>query len=979
MDSERFREIGKVYHAARRLPEESRSEFLDRACGGDAALRQEVETLLATADETDSFLETPAFQLAASLLAAKDSTALLEGRPFGAYRIDALIGAGGMGRVYRAHDTRLRRDVAIKVLPGIVRDDRERLQRFEREAHILAALNHPHIAAIYQIEEAEGVRGLVLELVEGPTLGERIASGPLPIVEALTLSGQIAEALEAAHARGIIHRDLKPANIKVTSAGTVKVLDFGLAKVWTTGPRASDDSKMADVTAVTTNAGMVAGTAAYMSPEQAVGKPLDARTDVWSFGCVVFEMLTGRSVFGGGSVIEILGRVLERTPDWSLLPPETPEWLRTLLSQCLEKSVDHRLPDIATARRQIEAWLDEQQQPHPPTVRTSDAAVAVSTPRRNGRRAMLGVGVLVLLAAIAGVLFVRYADQPTAAFAERDWLLVSDLDNRTGEKVFDTSINTALGVSIGQSPYVNLVPATRIEETLRRMRHAPNSAIDVATARDIAVREGVKLVLAPSMSKIGNIYLLSASLVAPADGATIATFGVRSDDSRSVLHAVDDLASQIRTRLGEGAASLAKQSKPLQTVTTSSLEALKLFSAASDKATRESNYYEARELYESALRIDPSFTSARASLGMVEWEFFDREKGKTLLAEAVTHAGELTDAEKYSVLAFYANVVEDNPAKAAEQWKALLALYPDRARSHNALGRVYQQMWRLDEALDEYREAIRLDPYLMPSYYSSNEIYLYDLGQPAAALALSTQQIAHNDRDVFAYDHLGWARLGLGDLENARVAFEKAVALNPRFTLDLYRIGHTLRLQGKYREALQAFLRVQDVAPTENDLYYSAGVVAELMGDRALARGYYDRFRQRVEQKLQGKSADAGDLFDHAIVLLRLGAEERAWAELKKAETTPRRARSMFRSPVLAFPQAFEHDSLTTEAPDSLFDMARALNVVGRKDEAIRALQQAVDRGYRNFIWMKTQEDLESLAGEPAFQQLIESSIKNSR
>lgn len=592
---------------------------------------------------------------------------------------------------------------------------------------------------------------------------------------------------------------------------------------------------------------------------------------------------------------------------------------------------------------------------------------------------MLGVGVLTLLAAIAAAVFVRYADQPTAAFSERDWLLVSDLDNQTHEPVFDTSINTALGVSIGQSRYVNLVPATRVEETLRRMRHAPNSAIDVATAREIAVREGIKLVLAPSLSKIGNVYLLSASLVGPADGATIATFGVRSESSQDVLHAIDDLTAQIRRRLGEGAAALAKQNKPLQTVTTSSLEALKLFSAASDKATRESNFYAARELYESALRIDPTFTSARASLGMVEWEFFDREKGKTLLAEAVKHADELTDTEKYSVLAFYANVVEDDPGKAAEQWKALLALYPDRARTHNALGRVYQQMWRFDEAIAEYREAIRLDPNLMPSYYSSNEIYLYDLGDPAAALALSTQQIAHNDRDPFAYDHLGWAYLGVDDLENARTAFEKALVLNPRSTLDLYRLGHTLRLQRKYRESLETLLRVPDVDSSETDVYYTAGVVADLMGDRALARTYYDGFKLRIEQKLQGTSANAGDVFDHAIVLFRLGDEDLAWAELKKATATPRRAKSMFRSPVLAFPQAFEHDALTTEAPDSSFDMARALNVAGRKKEAVRALQQAVDRGYRNFIWMKMQEDLETLAGEPAFQQLLSSGLKSGR
>ena len=268
------------------------------------------------------------------------------------------LGAGGMGEVYRARDTKLGRDVAIKVVADVFLSDPERLARFEREARVLATLNHPHIGAIYGVEEADGVRGLVLELVEGATLAERLASGPLPIQEALTVARQIADALEAAHEKGIIHRDLKPANIKITPDGTVKVLDFGLAKVFATEESGSDVSQMPTPIAIErTREGVIAGTAAYMSPEQARGKAVDKRTDIWAFGCVLYEMLTARPAFRGETVSDTIAAILEREPDWSALPAQTPPSIRRLLQRCLEKDPKRRLRDIGDARLEIEEAL----------------------------------------------------------------------------------------------------------------------------------------------------------------------------------------------------------------------------------------------------------------------------------------------------------------------------------------------------------------------------------------------------------------------------------------------------------------------------------------------------------------------------------------------------------------------------------------------------------------------------------------------
>ena len=265
--------------------------------------------------------------------------ALEVGTRLGHYDVTSLLGEGGMGQVWQATDTQLNREVALKILPDAFASDPDRLARFKREAQILASLNHPNIAAIYGIEEAEGTRALVLELVEGPTLADRISKAPIPLDEALPIAKQIAEALEAAHEAGVIHRDLKPANIKVREDGTVKVLDFGLAKALS-GGAGSDPSAAPTVTAAATASGVILGTAAYMSPEQARGEAVDGRTDVWAFGCVLFEMVTGKRAFGGRGVSEVLADVLRGHPDWSVLPTETPTLLRRLENGGAK--IDHR-------------------------------------------------------------------------------------------------------------------------------------------------------------------------------------------------------------------------------------------------------------------------------------------------------------------------------------------------------------------------------------------------------------------------------------------------------------------------------------------------------------------------------------------------------------------------------------------------------------------------------------------------------------
>jgi eukaryotic-like serine/threonine-protein kinase len=403
MTSERWRRVEELYHAALTRDEGNRTAFLVRACAGDDTLQRAVESLLTQPASARGFLNGPTVTVTAQL--GNDTGAsVLSGRRLGAYQVQVRIGVGGMGEVYSARDTKLGRDVALKILPRLFTSDPERLARFEREARVLASLNHPHIGAIYGLEEADGVRALVLELVDGETLADRIARGPIPPKEALTIAGQIADALDAAHEKGIVHRDLKPANIKITPDGVVKVLDFGLAKAVSGDAASLDLTQSPTVTAGGTREGVILGTPAYMSPEQARGQTVDKRTDIWAFGCVLYEMLTGRAAFARNTMTDTLAAVVESDPEWGALPKGTPVAVRRVLNRCLEKDPKRRLRSIADAGLEI----DEAQQPDP----------AHSYPRAPSRSRWLAWTSAVALLGVVALAWGVWSNRPVPALPE---------------------------------------------------------------------------------------------------------------------------------------------------------------------------------------------------------------------------------------------------------------------------------------------------------------------------------------------------------------------------------------------------------------------------------------------------------------------------------------------------------------------------------------------------------------------------------
>ena len=416
---ERWATVERLYHDVLMRSIAERAAFLAEVCAGDEELRREVESLLLQRASADAVFTRGAAVAAAALVSDVGASALT-GRRLGAYQLLAPIGAGGMGEVYRARDTRLGRDVAIKMLPRAFSDHPDRLARFEREARVLASLNHPHIATIYGIEDADGVRAIVMELVEGDTLAERIARAGdgLPIKEALDIARQIADALDAAHEKGIVHRDLKPANIKITSQGIVKVLDFGLAKLEAggagkAGGAGREVTEAPTITVDDTREGLVVGTAAYMSPEQARGQTVDKRTDIWAFGCVAYEMLTGHPPFPGDTVSDIIAAILEREPEWRALPATTSGTVQRLLRRCLEKDPKRRLHDIADARIEIDDVLVG--------AAVLPASVPV-TPRSPGRNrlawtvAALVLAALVVSLAVGAATYLRSMPTDTRAY-----------------------------------------------------------------------------------------------------------------------------------------------------------------------------------------------------------------------------------------------------------------------------------------------------------------------------------------------------------------------------------------------------------------------------------------------------------------------------------------------------------------------------------------------------------------------------------
>jgi eukaryotic-like serine/threonine-protein kinase len=639
------------------------------------------------------------------------------------FRVLEKLGAGGMGVVYKARDTRLDRAVALKFLPDGMAQDSQALERFRREALAASALNHPGICTIYDIGEQDQMPFIAMEFIDGETLRQHIHGQPLPVEEILDLGMQIADALDVAHSGGIIHRDIKPSNVFVTKRGQAKVLDFGLAKlvpkdIAGLGPGDSSSTAPPDGVSVV---GVLSGTPAYMSPEHVRGDDLDPRADVFALGLLLYEMATGRQAFGGKTAGAIIEAILTRAPaSVRAVNPLIPPQLEEIINRCIEKDRNLRYPTAAAVRsdlQQLKRVSDSGQiissvssVAVAPTAAAAAAAVAAapasSRPSRFGWKAGAGISAfLVALLAIAGWL---YNTRRAHALTQADTVVLANFTNKTGDPVFDETLRQGLAAQLQQSPFLSLVSDQRIQEELRLMGIPPDTKLSPAVVGDLCQRLGSKAYLSGTISSIGSQYVIGVSAVNCRTGDSVAQEQVTANGKEAVLSALDKASIKLREQLGESLKTIQKLDTPIEQATTPSLEALQAYSLGRRNMLVKADYTAALPLFERSIQLDPNFAMAYATLGTTYHNLGE----KTLAAENTSKAYELrsrvSEWEKFYIESHYYHFVTGDLEKARQVYELWAQIYPREQVTPTNLGVVFQTLGQHDKSVAQWTEAMRL-------------------------------------------------------------------------------------------------------------------------------------------------------------------------------------------------------------------------------------------------------------------------------
>jgi eukaryotic-like serine/threonine-protein kinase len=630
----------------------------------------------------------------------------LIGQTISHYRIIEKLGGGGMGVVYKAEDTKLHRFVALKFLPEGFAPDSQALSRFDREAQAASALNHPNICTIHEIGEHNGQPFIAMEFMEGSTLKHRISGKPLPFEEMLELAIQIAEALRVAHAQGIIHRDIKPANLFVTKLGNAKILDFGLAKLVPAGTNVGA-SEMPTATAgeLLTSPGATMGTIAYMSPEQARGEELDSRTDLFSFGAVLYEMATGRMAFPGNSAAVIHDGILNRTPiSASQINQSLPPKLDEIIGKALEKDRKLRYQSAADIRTDLQRLKrDTESAPQPAVTSSGDE---LSGKSRLGWKVLVPATLVLMALSVGGYFYFHR----TPKLNDKDTIVLADFTNATGDAVFDGTLRQGLSVQLEQSPFLSIISDQQIQQTLQMMGQEPDVKLTAQITREICQRTASAAALEGSIAQIGTQYLLTVKAVNCVSGESLASTEAQASDKSHVLDALGKTASEIRNKLGESLSTVQRFDTPLERATTQSLEALKALSSA-NKVADATGEVAAIPFYKHAIELDPNFALAYAWLGRMYEDI-----GESVLAADFTRkAYELRDRtsepEKYFISASFYIEVTGDMEKAEQTCELWIQSYPRAETPHNFLsGIIYPVFGRYEKGVEEATEATRLNP-----------------------------------------------------------------------------------------------------------------------------------------------------------------------------------------------------------------------------------------------------------------------------
>jgi hypothetical protein len=734
MTPERLQQIEDLYHSAREASSDERAALLDQA---DPELRCEVESLLARQDDRLILDRSVPFHGDPAMLS------LHPGVRLGPYQVESKLGEGGMGEVFRAIDTRLGRPVAIKLARGPFS------ARFDREARAISSLNHPNICTLYDI----GPNYLVMELLEGDTLAARLKNGPLPVDQALRYASQIAAALADAHEHGIVHRDLKPGNIILSKSG-VKVLDFGIATL--EGDRTLTGSRL------------VMGTPAYMAPEQREGGPVDARTDLYSFGCVFYEMLTG----------------VRAASDRKPLPSKP---LEKIVSRCLEADPVRRLQSAVELVSALEA---------PPRA------------AKNGIWMTAAAATLIALIALS-IIGGYFVFRPAPGLTAKDTIVLADFVNSTGDPIFDGTLRQGLAIQLEQSPFLKIMDDQQVQGVLRLMSLPAGSRITNPIAHQVCVRDGAAATIDGAIASLGTNYVITLQAIACPDGKTLAREQIQAADKEHVLNAVGRAAAAIRGKLGESHNSIQKLNRPLEQATTPSLEALQNYSEGYT-AKAHGDFLAAIPLFERALEIDPNFAAAYLHLGDALYNAGDEASSREYFKRAFSLVDRVSDYERYWIKGQYYLLVPGELDKAIDATQSGIRNYPQAAIFHNGLSMILIEMGHYEEGLKEGLEAARLQPEAEQPYRRQLDAYICLDRLPEARQLMEKLRV----------QGLGGARIHQRYLEMAYVAGDQAAvdreiqwfAGKPEEYLSLGLQAANRNLHGQLRESHKLYLRAAETA-----------------------------------------------------------------------------------------------------------------------------------------------------------------------